>query len=246
MSKASIQEAFASMPRSTTSKVVDLKPREKKLTSTPSIFDLQSIIAERDEEIIQLKQEIEDLRYGGDVVDRELRERYGQLMAELQPQERRMLKFLYFHRGKVMSKERILCATYPNGIREDHEYPLKTVDVYICRIRKAINRNKLKNELFIATEWGQGYTIMPLTPNEQLAFQILAASGALKQTRTGIFTKVVALLESDYISSDLDQNQRERWPYIVRSIEEIIGKTVIIEHGRMWLSQNRSEPVKNI
>jgi two-component system phosphate regulon response regulator PhoB len=96
----------------------------------------------------------EVLRYADvemDVVSHKVR-RDGQAVP-LGPTEYRLLRHFLEHPGRVFSRERLLDSVWAH----DHEIELRTVDVHVRRLRKALNDGK-KTDL-IRTVRSAGYAL---------------------------------------------------------------------------------------
>jgi two-component system phosphate regulon response regulator PhoB len=96
----------------------------------------------------------EVLRYADvemDVVSHKVR-RDGQAVP-LGPTEYRLLRHFLEHPGRVFSRERLLDSVWAH----DHEIELRTVDVHVRRLRKALNEGK-KTDL-IRTVRSAGYAL---------------------------------------------------------------------------------------
>ena len=68
------------------------------------------------------------------------------------PKEARLFVILSNNPGKVFSKETLIRRLY-HGQSEDEIPETKTVDVFICKMRK-----KLPEDFRITTHWGEGYS----------------------------------------------------------------------------------------
>lgn len=124
-------------------------------------------------EIADLRGQIEDLKAEkrdllAQLVPSELRDNFPSKWA-LTPTESAMLAFLVARAPATRTKEQILSAIYPNI---DDAPELKIIDVFVCKLRKKIDRFGLK----IETVWGYGYRISRQTADEIAA--ICAAHGA--------------------------------------------------------------------
>ncbi len=96
----------------------------------------------------------EVLRYADvemDVVSHKVR-RDGQAVP-LGPTEYRLLRHFLEHPGRVFSRERLLDSVWAH----DHEIELRTVDVHVRRLRKALNDGR-KQDL-IRTVRSAGYAL---------------------------------------------------------------------------------------
>jgi two-component system phosphate regulon response regulator PhoB len=96
----------------------------------------------------------ESLRYGDlemDVVAYKVR-RAGRVLA-LGPTEFRLLRHFMEHPGRVFSRERLLDNVWP----QDSDIELRTVDVHVRRLRKAINEGGLPDP--IRTVRSAGYSL---------------------------------------------------------------------------------------
>jgi two-component system phosphate regulon response regulator PhoB len=90
---------------------------------------------------------------GGDIeLDREThRVRRSSREVHLGPTEFRLLEFLMQSPGRVFSREQLLDGVWGHDVYVDE----RTVDVHVGRLRKAINRGKMKDP--IRTVRGAGY-----------------------------------------------------------------------------------------
>ena len=78
------------------------------------------------------------LTHGDIVLDRAAhRVRRGEREVKLGPTEFRLLDYFLQHPGRVFSRERLLDAVWGSGVYVD----LRTVDVHVGRLRKALNQN---------------------------------------------------------------------------------------------------------
>ncbi|ADZ71697.1 phosphate regulon transcriptional regulator PhoB [Polymorphum gilvum] len=99
------------------------------------------------------------LRSGDIELDREThRVRRGGKEIHLGPTEFRLLEFLMTSPGRVFSREQLLDGVWGHDVYVDE----RTVDVHVGRLRKAINRGKVKDP--IRTVRGAGYAF-----NDQFA-----------------------------------------------------------------------------
>jgi two-component system cell cycle response regulator CtrA len=72
----------------------------------------------------------------------------------LSPMERNVLRVFLTH--KTVTKERLFTALY--GLRAEADQPeVKTLDVHICYVRKALREFKIE----IQTVWGEGWRMLP-------------------------------------------------------------------------------------
>ena len=96
----------------------------------------------------------ETLRYGDlemDVVAHKVRR--GGKGVPLGPTEFRLLRHFLQHPGRVFSRERLLDGVWP----QDSEIELRTVDVHVRRLRKALNEGGLPD--LIRTVRSAGYSL---------------------------------------------------------------------------------------
>lgn len=85
------------------------------------------------------------------------------LTIDLTRKEYNILLTLMQAHGTVRSKEQILNAMYATD-SEDDVPEIKIVDVFVCKVRKKIDRVsgvKGTGSLLIQTVWGQGYAMVP-------------------------------------------------------------------------------------
>ena len=77
---------------------------------------------------------------------------------DLTGKERDMLILLGSAPGRIWSKEAFINQLYVNGVEDPPE--MKIIDVYICKIRKKLNKVDPVAARMIETVWGRGYTLM--------------------------------------------------------------------------------------
>ena len=66
-----------------------------------------------------------------------------------------ILELLAIRKGKIVSKELFLNHLYDGTNEPD----MKTIDVFICKIRKTFSKFLKDDTDYISTVWGQGYTL---------------------------------------------------------------------------------------
>jgi len=71
----------------------------------------------------------------------------------------KLLFHLSANEGKVVSKDQLMSVLY--GLKPDEEPDIKIVDVFVCKLRKALNDQALGLGDMIKTVWGRGYTLEP-------------------------------------------------------------------------------------
>ncbi len=87
----------------------------------------------------------------------------GTLM-HLTPQEYKILVALVRALGRTLSKENLMDALYVDGIDDMPE--VKTIDVFVCKLRKKLNLAQDGLGQIIETVWGKGYQfVTPLAQN---------------------------------------------------------------------------------
>lgn len=92
------------------------------------------------------------LRSGDIELDREIHRIYrGGREIHLGPTEFRLLEFLMHRPGRVFSREQLLDGVWGRDVYVDE----RTVDVHVGRLRKAINKSRMKDP--IRTVRGAGY-----------------------------------------------------------------------------------------
>ena len=96
----------------------------------------------------------EQLTYGDIEMDVEAhRVRRGGKPVQLGPTEFRLLRHLMENPGRVFSRERLLDAVWPR----DRDIDVRTVDVHVRRLRKALNRGDEKD--LVRTVRSAGYSL---------------------------------------------------------------------------------------
>lgn len=102
-----------------------------------------------EEEVLVLKREL-GLQRSAEATSR--------LIAKwkLTPIEARLLEHLTACRGRISSKEGIMCALYSDRVDEPE---IKIVDVLVCKIRKKLDFDVGTSA--IKTEWARGYRLTP-------------------------------------------------------------------------------------
>lgn len=81
---------------------------------------------------------------------------HGAAVLHLASSPRRLLQLLLENRGKVVTRETMMQALYPNEAERDDPDP-KIIDVFLCKIRNEFRR--ACGQMIIQTSWGRGYLI---------------------------------------------------------------------------------------